>query len=146
MISQALYGHYTFRENHHYQCSECLTICSRLDNIISHVRKHSGQTSTPKTVMYEIKEMSPGPVLPKRPRPMHKKTPLSMRPYFNEPMSTSDYIYQQTLKPKQTPHMEINPYRWYTHQETHQKTQRSSTYPILPQTGPTNPPRSRRDE
>ena len=53
--------------------------------------------------MYEIKAMSPEPVMPKRPRPMAKKIPLPTRPYFNEPMSASDYIYQQTLKPKQKP-------------------------------------------
>ena len=86
-----------------YQCSKGLTTCNRLDNIRNHVRKHSGQTITPKTVMYEIKEMSPEHGMPKRPRPMPKKTPLPIRPYFNDPMSTSDYIYQQTLKPKQMP-------------------------------------------
>ena len=41
--------------------------------------------------------------MPKRPRPIPKKTPLPTRPYFNETMSTSYYIYQQTLKPKQKP-------------------------------------------
>ena len=87
-----------------YQCSKCLTTCNRLDNISRHVtNKHSGQTSTPKTVMYEMKERSPEPTVPKRPRPMSKKTPLPMRPYCNEPLSTSDYIYQQILKPKQKP-------------------------------------------
>ena len=52
-------------------------------------------------MMYEITEMFPEPIS-KRPRPI-PKTPLSLRPYFNEPTSTNDYIYQQTLKPKQTP-------------------------------------------
>ena len=47
-------------------------------------------------------EMSLEP-MPKRPRPFPKKTPLSMRPYFNEPTITNDYIYQQILKSKQTP-------------------------------------------
>ena len=56
-----------------YQCSKCPTTCNRSDNIRSHVRKHSGQTSTPKTVLYEIKEMSPEPAMPKRPRPIPKK-------------------------------------------------------------------------
>ena len=51
--------------------------------------------------MYAIKEMSPGQ-MPKKPRPI-LKTPLSTRPYFNEPTSMNDYIYQQSLKPKQTP-------------------------------------------
>ena len=41
--------------------------------------------------------------MPKRPRAMPKKTPLPMRPNFNEPVSTSDYIYQQTWKPRQKP-------------------------------------------
>ena len=54
--------------------------------------------------MYEIKEMSPEPAMPKRPRPIPKKRPLSTRSYFNESRSTNDYIYQQTLKQKQTPH------------------------------------------
>ena len=53
--------------------------------------------------MYEIKEMSPEPVMLRSPMHMPKKTSLPMRPYFNEPMCTSDYIYQQTLKPKQKP-------------------------------------------
>ena len=34
---------------------------------------------------------------------MPKKTPLPTRSYLNEPTSTSDYIYQQTLKSKQKP-------------------------------------------
>ena len=51
--------------------------------------------------MYEIKEMSPETAMPKGSRHMPNKTSLPMRPYFNEPMSTSDYIYQQTLKLKQ---------------------------------------------
>ena len=70
-----------------------------------HVRnKHSGQTSTPKTVMYEIQGMSPEPVRTERPRPIPKKSSrLPTRPYFNEPVSTSDYIYQQTLKPREKP-------------------------------------------
>ena len=58
-----------------YQGSKCPTLCNRLDNIRRHVRKHSGHTIAPKTVMYEIKEMSPEPIAPKRPRPMPKKTP-----------------------------------------------------------------------
>ena len=85
------------------QCGICPATCNRLDNIRRHVRKHSGQTSIPKTVMYEIKEMSPEPAMPKRPRPMPKKTPLSMRPHFNGPMSTNAYIYKQTLKTKESP-------------------------------------------
>ena len=83
-----------------YQCSKCPTICNRLDNIRRHIRKHPDQTNIPKTVMYEIKQMSPEPE-PKRLRPIPKtRTPLITRPYFNEPTST---IYQQTLKPQQTP-------------------------------------------
>ena len=50
-----------------YQCSKCLTTRNRLDNIRRHNRKHPGQTNTPKTVMYEIKERSPEPE-PKRSR------------------------------------------------------------------------------
>ena len=86
-----------------YWCSKCPTTCNTIDNIRRHVRKHSGQTNTPMTVMYEIKEMTPEPVMPRRPIPMPKKTALSTWPYFNESMSTNDYIYQQTLKTKQTP-------------------------------------------
>ena len=48
-----------------YQCSKCPTIYNRLGNIRRHIRKHPGQTSTPKAVMYEIKQMSPEPE-PKR--------------------------------------------------------------------------------
>ena len=44
-----------------YQCSKCPTTCNRLDNIRRHIRKHPDQTNTPKTVMYEIKQMSPEP-------------------------------------------------------------------------------------
>ena len=38
-----------------YHCSKCLTICNRLDNMRRHIKKHPGQTDTPKTIMYEIK-------------------------------------------------------------------------------------------
>ena len=41
-----------------------------------------------------------------RQRPIPKttpRTPLITRPYFNKPTSSNDYIYQQTLKPQQTP-------------------------------------------
>ena len=48
-----------------YQYSRCPTTCNRHDNIRCHIKKHPGQTSTPKTVMYEIKQMSPEP-WPKR--------------------------------------------------------------------------------
>ena len=75
-----------------YQWNKCLTTCNRLDNIRRCIRKHPGQTNTPKTVMYEIKQITPEPD-PKRQRLIPKtRTPLIPRPYFNEPTSTSDYI------------------------------------------------------
>ena len=86
-----------------YQYSKCPTTCNRLDNIRRHIRKHPGQTNTPKTVMYEIKQMSPKPE-PKRWRQIPKaRKPLLTRPYFSEPTNTNDCIYQQILKPQQTP-------------------------------------------
>ena len=48
-----------------YQCSKCLTTCNRLDNMRRHVKKHPGQTDTPKTIMYEIQHMSTEPQRPK---------------------------------------------------------------------------------
>ena len=65
-ILEMSYGSETFRKSHYLQCSKCPTPCNRLDNIRRHIRKHPGQTNTPKTVMYEIKEMSPEPELPRR--------------------------------------------------------------------------------
>ena len=58
-----------------YQCSKCPTTCNRLDNMRCHIKKHPGQTITPKTIMYEIKEMSPEPSRPKR--QMKKMTPVT---------------------------------------------------------------------
>ena len=34
-----------------YQCSKCTTTCNRLDNMRCHIKKHAGQTNTPKTCM-----------------------------------------------------------------------------------------------
>ena len=34
-----------------YHCSKCMTICNRLDNMRRHIKKHPGQTDTPKTIM-----------------------------------------------------------------------------------------------
>ena len=33
-----------------YQCSKCNTTCNRLDNMRCHIRKHPGQTTTPKII------------------------------------------------------------------------------------------------
>ena len=86
-----------------YQCSRRPTTCNRCDNIRWHIKKHPGQTNTPKTVMYEIKQMSPEP-WPKRQIPTPKTTtPVLTRPYFNQPTSSNDYIYQQSLRPNQKP-------------------------------------------
>ena len=85
-----------------YQCSKCLTTCNRLDNMRCHIKKHPGQTNTPKTVMYEIKQMSPEP-RPKRLTTKTKTTPVITRPYFNQPISSNDYIYQQSLRPNEKP-------------------------------------------
>ena len=82
-----------------YHCSKCLTICNRLDNRRRHIKKHPGQTDTPKTIMYEIKQMSPEPQRPKR--QLKKKTPITTRPYLNNPVNSNDYIYQQSLRPDQ---------------------------------------------
>ena len=78
-----------------YQCSKCPTICNRLDNMRCHIRKHPGQTNTPKTVMYKIKQMSPEPIRPKRQK---IKTLVTTRQYFNPPTSSNDYVYQQSLR------------------------------------------------
>ena len=94
-----------------YQCSKCPTTCNRLDNMRCHIRKHPGQTNTPKTVMYKIKQMSPEPIRPKRQK---IKTPVTTRPYFNPPTSSNDYIYQQSLtktKPE-TDSMVIDTHRY----------------------------------
>ena len=84
-----------------YQCSKCPTTCNRLDNMRCHIKKHPGQTDTPKTIMYEIKQMSPEP---KRLNRQTKKTsPITTKPYLNRPIDTKDYIYQQSLRPNQRP-------------------------------------------
>ena len=57
ILSEKSYGHETFRKVTTYQCSKCLTTCNRLDNIRRQIRKHTAQTNTPKTVMYEVKQM-----------------------------------------------------------------------------------------
>ena len=85
-----------------YQCSKWPTTCNRLDNMRCHIKKHPGQTNTPKTVMYEIKQMSPEP-WPKKLTTKTKRTLITTRPYFNQPTSSNDYIYQQSLKPNQKP-------------------------------------------
>ena len=48
-----------------YQCSKCVTTCNRLYNMRCHIKKHPGEMDTPRTVMYEIKQMSPEPTRPK---------------------------------------------------------------------------------
>ena len=55
------YDSETFRKITTYQCRKCLTTCNTLDNIGRHITKHPGQTNTQKTLMYEIKEISPEP-------------------------------------------------------------------------------------
>ena len=70
-----------------YQCSKCPTTCNRLDNMRLHIKKHPGQTMTPKIITYEIKQMSPEPL-----RPRIKKTPVMTKPYLNKPMNSDEYI------------------------------------------------------
>ena len=60
-----------------YQCSKCPTTCNRLDKMRCHIKKHPGQTNTPRTVMYEIKQMSPESTRPKRQKT--KTTPVITR-------------------------------------------------------------------
>ena len=71
-----------------YQCSKCPTTCNRLDNMRRHIKIHPGQIDTPKTIMYEIKQMSPKPQRPKRQR---KKFPITTKPYLNSPTNMNDY-------------------------------------------------------
>ena len=73
-----------------YQCNKCPTTCNRPDNMRCHMKKHPGQTHTPKTVIYEIKQMSPEPS-PKTQSPK-TTTPILTRPDFNQPTSSNDYI------------------------------------------------------
>ena len=84
-----------------YHCSKCPTICNRLDNMRRHIKKHPGQTDTPKTIMYEIKQMSPEPQRSKRQK--RKNFPITTRPYLHSPINTNDYLYQQSLRPDQKP-------------------------------------------
>ena len=70
--------------------------CNRLDNMRCHIRKHSGPTTTPKIIIYEIKEMSPEPSRPRRHR-------FNTRPYLSKPKNSVDYVYQQTLRSEQRP-------------------------------------------
>ena len=86
-----------------YQCSKYPATCNRLDNMRCHIKKHPGQTNTPKTVKYRIKQMSPEPLRPNRQTKKIKTTPVITRPYFNQPTSANDYIYQQSLRPNQKP-------------------------------------------
>ena len=81
-----------------YQCSKCPTTCNRLDNMRCHIKKHPGPTITPKTIMYEMKQMSPEPSRPRR-----QKTPMITKPYLTPPSNPDDYIYQQSLRPNQKP-------------------------------------------
>ena len=66
-----------------------------------HIKKHPGQTTTPKTIMYEIKQMSPEPSRPRK--QIRKTTPVTTKPYLSQPINSNDYIYQQSLKPIQRP-------------------------------------------
>ena len=84
-----------------YQCSKCPTTCNRLDNMRHHIKKHPGQTTTPKTIMYEIKQMSPEPSRPRRQIRKTNTTPVITKPYFSQPINSNDYIYQQSLRPNQ---------------------------------------------
>ena len=84
-----------------YHCSKCPTICNRLDNMRRHIKKHPGQTDTPKTIMYEKKQMSPEPQRPKRQK--RKNSPITTRPYLSSPINTNDYLYQQSLRLEQKP-------------------------------------------
>ena len=68
-----------------YHCSKCPTICNRLDNIRRHIKKHPGQTDTPKTIMYEIKQMSPEPQRPKRQQIKKKKSPYYYQTISKQP-------------------------------------------------------------
>ena len=86
-----------------YHCSKCLTICNRVDNMRRHIKKHPGQTDTHKTVMYEIKQMSLEPQRPTRQQTKRKNSPMTTRPYLNNPINSNDYIYQQSLRPDQKP-------------------------------------------
>ena len=86
-----------------YHCSKCPTICNILDNIRRHIKKHPGQTDTPKTIMYEIKQMSPEPQRPKRQQIKKKNSPITTRPYLNNPINMNDYVSQQSLRPDQKP-------------------------------------------
>ena len=52
----------------------------------------------PKTIMYEIKQMSPEP---SRPRRQTQKATLVTKPYLNQPINLNHYIYQQSLRPNQ---------------------------------------------
>ena len=86
-----------------YQYSRCPTTCNRLDNIRCHIKKTPWTDKHSKTVMYEIKHISPEPQ-PKRWIPTPKTTtPVLTRPYFNQPTSSNDYINQQSLRPNQKP-------------------------------------------
>ena len=64
-----------------------------------HIKKHPGQKDTPKTIMYEIKQMCPKPQRPKRQK--RKNSPITTRPYLNSPINMNDYLYQQSLRPEQ---------------------------------------------
>ena len=67
--------------------------------------KETFWTNTPKTVIYEIKQMSPESWPKRQPtkKPPKTTTPVSTRPCFNQPTSSNDYIYQQSLRPNQKP-------------------------------------------
>ena len=82
-----------------YQCSKCPTTCNRLDNMRRHIKKHPGQTDTPKTIMYEIKHVPRAPEA----KETEKKYPITTKPYLNSPTNINDYLYQQSLRPDQTP-------------------------------------------
>ena len=84
-----------------YHCSKCPTICNRLDSMRRHIKKHPCQTDTPKTIMYEIKQMSPDLQRPKRQQ--RKNSPIMTRPYLNSPINMNDYLYQQSLRLEQKP-------------------------------------------
>ena len=52
--------------------------------------------------MYEIKQMSSEPQRLKRQR-QKKNSPITTKPYLNNPTNMNDYLYQQSLRPDQRP-------------------------------------------
>ena len=87
----------------------------------THVRnKHQGQVTMKKTAQYTIREMSPEPNWPKKPKNTpYRPTKVLTCHYYQQPLTTNQYICQQSLKKPEANHVTTNTYRQSTQNYPH---------------------------